>query len=316
MAQDPYRVLGVAKSADAASIKSAFRKLAKQHHPDTAGADEKAKARAQAKFSEVNQAYEILGDSEKRAKFDRGEIDADGTERAGFGGFGGFGGGGSRDPFGQGGPFSSRGPNMGNGGMGGGMGAEEILRQMFTGGGAAGGQRKSSRQKPAAAETRARVTLAISDLLGSEKVSVDIGGGRKLAVAIPAGTRDGDTIRLRGQGHPDAYGQKGDLLLEIVLRAEKDWSVRGNDLLGTFNAPLDIAVNGGKARAKTPRGTLALTVAPWTNGGKTFRLKGKGLPAKKGSGAASGDMILTMNVSLPEDKPDALATLLKRLAED
>ncbi|MEO0496441.1 MAG: DnaJ C-terminal domain-containing protein [Pseudomonadota bacterium] len=313
MAQDPYRVLGVAKSADAASIKSAFRKLAKQHHPDTAGSDEKAKARAQAKFAEVNQAYEILGDSDKRARFDRGEIDADGTERASFGGFGGFGGGGNaraRDPFGRGGPFSDM------GGASSGLGAEDILRQMFTGGGNAfGGQGRSSRRTPSAPETKARVTLTIADLLGADKINVDTGDGRKLAVAIPTGTRDGDVIRLRGQGKSNAYGQAGDLLIEIVLRPEKDWAVRGNDLLGHFNAPLEIAVNGGKARAKTPRGTLALTVAPWTNGGKTFRLKGKGLPAKKGSGASNGDMILTMNVSLPDDKPEALATLLERLSE-
>ncbi|MEN0086832.1 MAG: DnaJ C-terminal domain-containing protein [Pseudomonadota bacterium] len=323
MAQDPYRVLGVAKSADAAAIKSAFRKLAKQHHPDTAGSDERAKARAQARFAEVNQAYEILGDADKRKRFDRGEIEADGTERASFGGFGGGGFGGfggargqARDPFGQGRPFSSMGGGpAGQAGMG--AGAEDILRQMFTGGGggAGGGGRTSSRRQPPAPETRASVRLSIADLLGSDKINVDIGGGRKLAVAIPAGTQDGDTIRLRGQGQQDAYGQKGDLLLDIIVRAEKGWTVRGNNLLGTFDASLDAAVNGGKVRAGTPRGTLALTVAPWTDGGKTFRLKGKGLPGKKGSGDANGDMVLTMNVVLPDDKPEALATLLKRMAE-
>ncbi|MEM1366158.1 MAG: DnaJ C-terminal domain-containing protein [Pseudomonadota bacterium] len=327
MAQDPYRVLGVAKSADAAAIKSAFRKLAKQHHPDTAGTDEKAKARAQAKFAEVNQAYEILRDGEKRARFDRGEIDADGTEKATFGGFGGFGGGprGGRDPFGQGGPFADMGGGSRGGPNGGrGSSAEDILRQMFSGGGGGGfgngfgggfgGGGPSARRQAPAPETRAKVILTIADLLGSDKVSVET-GGRKLAVSIPPGTRDGDVIRLRGQGQTDQYSQKSDLMLEIGLRPEKGWTVRGNDILGTFDAPLDVAVNGGKARATTPRGALALTVAPWTNGGKTFRLKGKGLPAKKGADGANGDMILTLNIALPDDQPEALATLLARLAE-
>jgi DnaJ-class molecular chaperone len=307
MTSDPYSVLGVQKSASEAEIKSAFRKLAKKWHPDTAGSDAKAKERAQAQFSKVNQAYEIIGDAKKRKQFDAGQIDADGNERATFDNFG-FGGqrGHARqgrrgpDPFSAGGGF---------GGMGGGS-AEDIIREMFGGmGGDPRGQQ--ARQKPQQPpESKAKLTVDLSEVLRGEKVDVLLDGGRKLAISIPPGTRDGDKIRLRGQGDPGYGSRRGDLLLEISIRTERGWTLRGPDVLGDFSVPLAIAVNGGKVPVKTPKGNIALTVPPWSDGGKTFRLKGKGLPNKTGD---AGDLIMTMRIVLPEDKPEALATLMQRL---
>ena len=306
MAKDPYKVLGVDKSAGEKDIKSAFRKLAKKWHPDTNNNSTSAKEN----FNAANQAYEILGDKTKRQQYDRGEIGPDGAPRGGVGeGFAGGHGGRGGDPVGGGGGFGN---------------TEDILREMFGGMGGRHqrgprgqgfgsdpfGGRGGAQQQPVS-ETKARLSVSVADLMRGDKVDVQLPSGKKLAVAIPPGTENDDTLRLRGQGEIDDFGRKSDLLLEIQIQQSRKFQIIGKDVITDFHVPLSTAVHGGKTRVETPHGALALTIAPWTNSGKSFRIKGKGLPAKKG---ANGDLILTMLIDLPSDKPEALSTLLNRLA--
>ena len=212
--RDPYNVLGVSKTADEREIKSAFRKLAKQYHPDQNQND----PRAQEKFAEVNQAYEIIGDKDKRGKFDRGEIDADGKEK-----FQGFGGG---NPFGgSGNPFG----NQAGGPFGGSGAAEDIFSEIFgnMAGGRAGGSpfgtgaandpfaqaRHQSRARPQKGQdAEAKLSVTLEDLVADEKRRVHLPTGKSLDMKVPNGVQDGQTIRMKGQGYDSSTGPAGDAL--------------------------------------------------------------------------------------------------------
>jgi DnaJ-class molecular chaperone len=300
--RDPYTVLGVSRSASEADIKKAFRKLAKQHHPDQNKNDPKA----QAKFAEVNQAYEIIGDREKRAKFDRGEIDAEGKPRfAGFEGFEGFRPG-SRSgafefEFGPGG-FRTRG-----GRPAGGPDPADLFSDLFAGLG--GGARTRPREAHFAKgqDVAATVALSFIDAAKGTKARVRLPTGKDVEVAIPPGTVSGKTMRLRGQGHPALHGgEAGDVILTVVVEPHPLFQADGTDLRLTLPVTLDEAVLGGKVRVPTLDGPVNLTLPAGTNSGKTLRLKGKGLP----SAGTPGDLYVTIMVVLPDGDPD-----LTRLAE-
>ena len=309
--KDPYTVLGVGRGASEAEIKKAFRGLAKKYHPDQNKNDPKAKE----KFSEASQAYEIIGDKEKRAQFDRGEIDAEGKEKfSGFAGGSPFGGGSAGGhPFGgargrAGGPDPFAGGNF--------SGAEDILSEMFggafrTGGGAGpagmgGGFQQARRPEPKSPDLTMKALVTIEDLARG-KMNITLPDGKHLSVSIPAGAKDGQTIRLAGKAKAVPGAKPGDILLTIVFKAHPHFRVDGDDLRGEVQVPLAIAVTGGSVAVETLDGKVSLKIPGWTNSGKTFRIPGRGLP-KKGGG--HGDLKLTSQIMLPEKPDDALIRLL------
>jgi DnaJ-class molecular chaperone len=306
--KDPYDVLGVKRSASEAEIKSAFRKLAKKHHPDQNKSDPKAKER----FSEANAAYEIVGDKAKRKQFDRGEIGADGKPRfQGFEGFaqrggpargaGGFPGGGGSRTF-----RWSTGDASGGGDA---FGADDILSEIL--GGFGRGQRASARPQSArGADVTATVAVTLEQIVNGEKARVDLPTGRTLEVAIPAGTRSGQTIRLKGQGRPGAMGgTAGDALVTVDFIPHPVFRTEGETLRREISITLDEAVLGAKVRVATLDGPVTVTVPPRTSGGKALRLKGKGLPR---AGGDRGDLLVSLRIVLPEGGDDDLTALMKQ----
>lgn len=321
--KNPYTVLGVDKAAGEAEIKKAYRQLAKKYHPD----QNKDDPRAKEKFAEIGQAYEILGDKEKRGQFDRGEIDAEGKPR-----FAGFGGG---DPFGGGSPFGAGRARRGQGapfGDTGFAGAEDLLNEFFGSafgggrgtrgaqfdpgmfangpgggqgggpGGMHGGGRRTARPEP----QRLTVPVTLEDLARG-KVAVTLPGGRKVSVSIPAGAHDGQTIRLAGKAGGARPGSPaGDLLLELDFRPHPDFHADGTDLRGEVSLPFDVAVNGGSVSVATLDGKVALKIPEWTDSGRVFRIPGRGLPRK---GGGHGDLKLTAIVRLPASREEAIAVL-------
>ena len=299
--RDPYQVLGVAKNASAKDIKSAFRKLAKAYHPDHNASDPKAQDR----FAEVNQAYEIVGDEEKRGQFDRGEIDASGKPRyadfSGAGGdpFAGFRRAGGAGPGGMHFEFRSAGPGGGDPGDI----FSEIFGQRFAGGGPAGGARRQ-----AAADLNVTMDVTIEEAATAAKVTASFPDGRKLGIKLPAYVEDGQTIRLKGQGTPSPFGEAGDALVRIRFRSHPRYRVEGRDLHVDVPVPLADAVLGAKVAVETPHGRLALAVPAWSSSDRKMRLKGKGLPLKAGG---HGDLYAHIQVMLPENDSE-LEALMRR----
>jgi DnaJ-class molecular chaperone len=283
VAGDPYKELGVARSASAGEIKSAFRKLAKQLHPDQ-NRDNPAAAE---RFKRVTAAFDILGDEDKRKRFDRGEIDADGREQ-----FRGFGGGG-----GQGGGY---GPGPG----GGRSGFENIdLDELFGMFGGGAGARGPGRGFGASRGPDVRATLEISleDAIAGATRRIQFTDGRTLDVAIPRGAGDGQVIRLRGQGGAGrGGGEPGDALIELKLQPHPLYRPEGADLIMELMVSVPDAVLGGKAPVRTPDGTVNLTIPKGSNTGQVLRLKGRGGFAN----GQRGDLKVRLLVALPES-PDA-----------
>lgn len=313
--RDPYQVLGVKKTASEAEIKSAFRKLAKKYHPDSNKDDPKA----QEQFNEANNAYEIVGDKEKRAQFDRGEIGPDGKPV--FQGFG----------HGAGGPF--RGQSGGFGGGGGGrtfrwssggadgdpFGSDDVLNEIFGfGRGARGGPRPGAGagarpQTARGQDVNATVAVTLEQLAKGEKARVDLPTGRTLNVAIPPGTASGKTIRLRGQGQDGMFGgPAGDALITVEFVPHPKFRVDGSALRCDVDIPLDVAVLGGKVRVPTLENEVSMNVPKNTSGGRTLRLKGKGLPK---AGGGRGDILVSLRIVLPGDGDPDLTALMEKWRE-
>jgi DnaJ-class molecular chaperone len=308
--RDPYEVLGVSKTASEAEIKQAYRKLAKKHHPDQNAKDPKAKER----FAEINSAYEIAGDKEKRAKFDRGEIGADGKPR--FQGFEGFEG------------FAQRGARPGAPGAGGGrfrwstsggadqFSAEDIIGDIFGNFGRGGGAGTANRrtQQPRGEHVTATAAVTLEQLARGDKARVDLPTGRTVEVAIPPGARPGKIIRLKGQGRANpAGGEPGDALVTVEFVSHPRFRVEGDTIRGDLEVGLDQAVLGGKVRVDTLEGPVTMNIPPHSSGGRTLRLKGKGLPKVAGG---RGDLLLTLRIVLPEaGDPDLDALMRKWRAE-
>lgn len=306
--RDPYDVLGVPKTASEAEIKSAFRKLAKKHHPDRNKTDPKAKER----FSEVNDAYEIVGDKEKRAKFDAGEIGADGKPR--FQGFEGFGAGGGPGGFRQGAPGGG-GRNFRwstTGADGDPFANEDFLNEIF-GNVNRGASRPGAGPRPQAArgeDVQAVAAVTLEQLVRGEKARVDLPTGRTLDITIPPGTKPGQTIRLRGQGQPGVLGgPAGDAMIVVEYVPHPHFRIEGDTLRRDVNVSLEDAVLGGKVRVPTLDGEIALTIPPHSTGGRALRLKGKGLPVSTGG---RGDLLVTPRIVLPETPDPELDALMTK----
>jgi DnaJ-class molecular chaperone len=302
--RDPYEVLGVPRSASAAAIKSAFRKAAKKHHPDSNKGDPKAAER----FAEINTANEIIGDEDKRKQFDRGEIDAEGKPR-----FQGFGGG---DPRGRAGPggFETYTFRSGGGpGMGGGGSFEEILNSMFGRGGARAGGGTSQFEFDTGGigidlDINASLTVSLEDSVKGAEKRVRLPTGKELNVKIPAGVTAGQQIRLKGQGETAPGHRPGDVLITVNIAPHPFFKVDGSDLRVDLPITLYEAVLGGKVRVPTLGGAVELSLPKNTSSGRTFRLKGKGLPKEGGS----GDLFVTTKIILPDGNDSELEQLMQK----
>ena len=283
MPDDPYTVLGVAKSASEDEVRRAFRRLAKELHPDVRP-DDRASAE---RFQKVSAAYEIIGDAEKRARFDRGEIDATGAPRQQQ----------QRHYAGAG-----RGPGTEEFGFG------DVFSDLF---GARGG--RPGRQGPGVnlRGQDVRYTLEVDFLeaaLGTKK-RVTMPEGGQLDLAVPEGVEDGQVLRLRGQGSPGFRGgEAGDALVEIRVRPHPDFRRVGSDILLELPIALDEAVLGARIEVPTVSGRVTVTVPKGTSSGRALRLKGKGL--RRGPGGPAGDQIVTLHIVLPDEIDDSLAYFL------
>lgn len=300
--RNPYEVLGVKGDASEAEIKSAYRKLAKKHHPDQNKDDPKARER----FAEVNTAYEIIGDKAKRKQFDRGEIDAEGKPRfQGFEGFGQRPGGG----FGSGARTfrwsTSGGDNP--------FDTDDILSEIL--GGLGGGARRSGRTQGTARGEDLSVTAAITleQMARGEKARVDLPTGKIYEVAIPPGTKSGHVIRLKGMGRPGVMGgPPGDVLITVEFVPHPVFKVEGDALRVDLPVTLDEAVLGAKVRVPTLEGPVTITVPPKSDGSRPMRLKGKGLPKANGK---RGDLLVSLRIVLPKDGDAELEALMKSWRE-
>ena len=297
--RDPYEVLGVSKKASEAEIKKAFRTLAKKFHPDTHANDPKAVK----KFQEISAANEIVGDKEKRAQYDRGEIDAAGQPKgfnpgagaAGFEqGFAGF-----RGRPGAGGPHGFE-YEFGGGGNPEGFHAEDIFADILGGLGGGGSRRRSQPRKGADVQLQTTVALQEAALGGTRRVV--LADGRQLEVRIPPGVKDGQQIRLRGQGVPgERGGPPGDALITVAIAPHPYFERDGRDLRMDLPITLKEAILGAKVPVPTLTGPVTVTVPPNSNSGRVLRLKAKGLPGT--GGEAPGDLYARLTVALP-DTPD------------
>ena len=295
MARDPYSVLGVSKSADEKAIRDAYRQLAKKYHPDRNPDDKQAEE----KFKAASAAFEILGDKSKRAKYDRGEIDADGNPRGPFAGGGGW----------QGG--ARRGPHQANGGYGPGAGhgrhqgyddIGDIFSDMFGGNnpfGNFGGGNGRGQGPMQGRDVRYRMDVEFAEAATGVTKRVTMPDGKTLNVTIPEGLRDGQTLRLRGQGEPGFKGgAPGDVYVEVTVRPHRFFEVDGDNVTLEVPVTLSEAVLGAKIIVPTVHGDVSVGVPKGTSSGASLRLKGKGL--KNSKTGATGDQIVRLKVVLPE----------------
>ena len=300
--RNPYDILGVPKSASAAEIKSAFRKLAKKYHPD-----QSKEPRAKERFAEVGAAYEILGDEKKRGAFDRGEIDAEGKPRTPqFEGFG------SGRPSG-GADFRNFGFDFGPGGFAAGGSIDpDILSELFGGGRRGAGRARS--QASRGEDVAVTVAAPLTTIAYGGLIRVALPTGRTLDATVPAGIEEGKSIRLRGQGHLGPRGgPAGDVIVTIRYAPHPIFKVEGRDLRLDLPVTLYEAVLGGKVRVPTLGGEVEMSIAPGMSGGRVLRLRGKGMPAAADQPA--GDLLATIRIVLP-DRADAELTELMRKWRD
>jgi DnaJ-class molecular chaperone len=304
--RDPYEVLGVPRGASAAAIKSAYRKLAKKHHPDANKNDPKSAAR----FSELNSANEIIGDEAKRKQFDRGEIDAEGKPR-----FQGFPGGDPRTRAGQAG-FETHTFRSGGAGPGGGGGFEDILNSMF-GGAAARGPRPGGGTTfefdtggiALDLDLSVAMTVSLEESVKGVEKRVRLPTGKELNVKIPPGVVAGQQIRLKGQGETSPGHPPGDLLITVNIAPHRFFKIDGSDLRVDLPITLYEAVLGGKIRVPTLGSAVELSIPKNTSSGRTFRLKGKGLPKPPGT---AGDLFVTTRIMLPDGNDAELEALMQK----
>jgi DnaJ-class molecular chaperone len=296
MAADPYTTLGVARTATEADIKKAYRKLAKELHPDR----NKDNPKASEKFSQVTQAYDLLNDKDKRARFDRGEIDGDGNPAAPFG----FGGGGPQ------GGFRPGSANFEFGGGDDGSGFSDLFDGLFGGGRRGAGGSFSggfgARPQPKGANVAYRLAVPLTDAVTLSAQRITLGDGKTIDLKLPAGVETGTQMRLSGKGQPGPGGA-GDAIVTIEIEPHRFFTRTGDDLRLDLPISLSEAVLGASIRVPTADGAVMLTVPKGSSSGKVLRLKGKGFH-KKGGGR--GDQLVTLMVDLPVDD-DALVEFVQ-----
>jgi DnaJ-class molecular chaperone len=290
--RDPYSVLGVSKGASEGEIKSAYRNLAKKLHPDVNPGD----TEIEQKFKEVSAAYNLLSDKEKKAKYDRGEINADGSPRydSAF-----------HRAYSQSGAGAGAGPGAGGGrtwDFGGAGDFEDIFSDLFGRTRRSGGGGRTYRaQQTKGNNVQYTVQVSFAEAAKGIRRRISLVDGKSVDVTIPPGTEDGQTLRLRGKGLPGLGGGAGDAYVMVHVEDDPVFDREGNDIHVTVPVTLDEAVLGGKIRVPTIDGAVAVSVPPGSNTGSRLRLKGKGVGT--GKAGARGDQIVHLQVVLPE-KPD------------
>jgi DnaJ-class molecular chaperone len=283
--EDPYDILGVKRNASPEDIRSAYRRLARKLHPDLNPGDSAAEER----FKRMSAAYDLLGDPEKRARFDRGEIDATGAERpppqSRY--YRDFAGGGGPHPYATDAGFADM------------MDTDELLAELFgRSGGAAGG---GAHFRMRGGDLRGRLTLEFLEAVNGAAKRLTLPDGSTVDVTVPPGTRDGQVLRLRGKGVPGlGGGPPGDLLVEIEVGEHHRFTRRGDDIHLDLPVSLPEAVLGGRIEVPTPAGSVMVTVPKGSNTGTVLRLRGRGVPRPDGS---RGDAYVTLRIVLP-DRPD------------
>ncbi len=296
---DPYKTLGVARDANEADIKKAYRKLAKELHPDR----NKDNPKASEKFSQVTNAYDLLNDKDKRARFDRGEIDGDGNPAAPFG----FGGGGGGRPQ-PGGGFRSEGYESGGPDM------SDIFEGLFGGAQRSGGGGFASgfgrRPQPKGENVAYRLQVPFVDAATLEPQRVTLSDGKTLDLKLPAGVESGTQMKLAGKGE-QGPGGAGDAILTIDVQPHRFFTRDGDDVRIDLPISLAEAVLGGSIKAPTVEKPVMLTIPKGTTSGKTLRLKGKGFHKKTGG---RGDQLVTLMIDIPADNK-ALADFVEGWAK-
>jgi DnaJ-class molecular chaperone len=283
---DPYEILGVKKDASEEEIQKAYRRLAKKLHPDLNPGDKAAES----KFKEVAAAYDLLGDADKRARFDRGEIDASGAERPRHRSY--------RD-YAQAGEHSySSGAGFADFGD-----SDDVFAEIF-------GRRSGGTIRLRGQDALYRLDLDFLDAVNGARKTITLPDGVALEVKIPAGTRDGQVLRLRAKGHPGiGGGPPGDALVEVSVKPHPLFRRDGDDIRIELPIGLKEAVQGGKVEVSTPTGPVTMTIPKWSNSGSILRLRAKGVVRPDGS---RGDQYVTLKVMLPTQPDPELASFVAR----
>jgi DnaJ-class molecular chaperone len=295
---DPYQILGVAKTASAGEIKSAYRKLAKKLHPDV----NPGRKDIEQKFKEITAAYDLLADADKRARFDRGDIDAQGQAR-GFDG-GGFQRGGFRHAgAGNGRGAQSEDPFAGFGGM------EDIFAQFMGGGRRAHGFDPGSAGPTRGGDVTYTISVSFVEACLGGKKRVTLGNDKTLDITIPAGVEQGHKLRLKGQGQSGG-GAAGDAIIELHIEPHPFFTRKDRDVLVEIPVSLPEAILGASVTVPTLDGHVAVKVPKGANTGTTLRLKGKGVASNP-----AGDMFVKLKLVLPEPVPQDLTDFIEKWAK-
>jgi DnaJ-class molecular chaperone len=287
---DPYKVLGVARDASQDDIRKAYRSAAKETHPDL----NPGKPEAEQRFKEINAAYDIVGDAEKRKRFDAGEIDETGAERQPERHF--------YREYAEADPDTRYSRRSANRGDGQGDFDYDIFSDLFRGRGEGGGFRMPPQDVRYALEVD-----FLDAVMGARKV-IAMPDGKTLDIAIPAGISDGKVLRLKGQGLPGSDGKTGDAYVEVSVRPHANFKREGQDILSTLPVTLGEALNGARVRVDTVDGAVDVTVPKGVKDGAQLRLRGKGVPRGKGDGR--GDQLVKIHIVPPEGADDALAQFM------
>jgi DnaJ-class molecular chaperone len=304
MALDLYQRLGLKRGASEAEIKKAYRSLAKQLHPDR----NKDNPNAAKRFAEITHAYDMLSDKDKRARYDRGEIDEEGNPKMPFGG--GFGG------YSPGGGGSQPGAGFENFNFGAG-GDTADLSDLFEGlfGGASGGRgggpfsgfRQRARAPQKGADIAYRLKVPFEDAVALKPQRITLGDGKTIDLKLPPGLEDGTRIRLAGKGE-EGPGGRGDAIVTIEIAPHRFFTREGTNIRLELPVTLKEAVLGAKVKVPTPEGPVMLTIPMGTSSGKVLRLKGRGFTAKDGK---RGDQLVAVEIQLPVNDPE-----LKKFADN
>lgn len=290
MTTDPYEILGVDRTASQEEIRKAYRRLAKELHPDINPGNRAAEER----FKQVSGAYDILGDPAKRIRFDRGEIDATGAERPEPQFYREYADAGAAHPYHSTAGFEDFGD------------VSDLFETFF--GGRAGGRRGGTRLK--GQDVRYRLALDFLEAVRGARKRVTMPDGRAIDLAVPAGTADGQTLRLKGKGMPGiGGGPAGDALVDIEVRPHAVFSRKGDDILVELPISIDEAVLGGKVAVPTIDGEVTMTLPRGSTSGQMLRLRGKGV--RNAARGTRGDQLVTLKVAMPEIIDPELARFMK-----